>query len=301
MSNQEQLKCRRAARCIAVIVAVAMLTITGSSHAATFIYANSASSPSTQRLYKIDATTGAVVNTCLLKKGNGRGIVVISNLAYYTVADSNNVFKADINTCQDFGVAFSVFGAMGLSTMAFDGTNFCIGDYSGTKKAYYYSPTGTLITTVSLANCTASCDGLEFFNGKLISNRGDGLQPYDIYGTSGTLLNPAFITASFTATGIAFDGTNFFVSDIFGQKLQVYNGTTGVLVKTITITGMVQGANYIEDLSADYSLRPDTQPPPVVDPCCPPWNTTQLTNMLVYQGTGGIASTFTLVFNPTNP
>jgi hypothetical protein len=298
MNKQRQSNCRRAARRIAVIVAVAMVTIAGSSRAAvTFIYANSASSPNGQRLYTINATTGAVMKTCLLQKGNGRGIVVIGNLAYYTVADSNQVFKADITTCADLGVAFSVSGASGLSTMASDGTNLWIGDYSGSNKAYLYSPTGTLIKTVALANCVDYCDGLEFFNGNLISNRGDSVPPYDIYNNSGTLLTPAFINATFRATGIAFDGTNFFVSDIFNQKLQVYDGTTGAFVKTITITGLVPTANLIEDLSVDYSQLPDIQPP--LNPCCPPWNTTQLENMLVYQGTNGIAAPFTLVFTPT--
>ncbi|HSY51726.1 MAG TPA: hypothetical protein VLC46_23185 [Thermoanaerobaculia bacterium] len=36
------------------------------------------------------------------------------------------------------------------------------------------------------------------------------------------------------------------------------------------------------------------------DPCCPPWNSTQLEDMLVYQGSGGIAAPYTLVFTPTN-
>ena len=266
MSNQDKAQLRRRSRRIAILVAVAMLAINVSAHAAPmFIYANSATSPSSeQRLYKIDPATGAVVNTCLMQKGNGRGIVVVGNLAYYTVADSNNVFKADINTCADLGVAFSVSGATGLSTMAFDGTNFWIGDYSGTNQAYYYSPTGTLIKTISLADCAGYCDGLEFFNGKLISNRGDAMPPYDIYDTLGNLVTPAFITTAFEGTGIAFDGTNFFVSDIHSQKLQVYDGTTGAFVKTVTITGLAPNANEIEDLSADYSQRADIQSIPTL-------------------------------------
>jgi hypothetical protein len=35
------------------------------------------------------------------------------------------------------------------------------------------------------------------------------------------------------------------------------------------------------------------------DPCCPPWNATQLEDMLVYHGSGGIAAPYTLVFTPT--
>ncbi len=235
----------------------ATILFTGTVYAQQFIYGNSASSATDQRLYKIDATTGAVVKTCLMQKGNGRGIVIVGNIAYYTVADSNQVFKADITTCADLGTAFSVAGATGLSTMAYDGTNFWIGDYSGSSKAYYYSPTGTLINTITLADCGGHCDGLEFFNGKLISNRGDASNTgYDVYSTSGgTPITPQFIApTSYSGTGIAFDGTNFFVSDIYNQKLQVYNATTGTFVKTISITGLNANANVIEDLSADYQV-----------------------------------------------
>ncbi len=255
------------ARFIAVIAAVAMLTIAQSARAAAqFIYANSSCLLATdQRLYKIDTSTGAVVNTCLMQKGNGRGIVVVGNLAYYTVANSHNVYKADINTCADLGIAFSVAGASGLSTMAFDGTNFWIGDYSGTDHAYYYSPTGTLIRTVSLANCAGSCDGLEYFSGKLISNRGDLVPPYDVYDTNGVLLTPMFIAPSTGTTGIAFDGTNFFVSEILSQNLQVYDGTTGAFIRSVAVTGLAPAANLIEDVSFDYAQRPDIVSVPLLD------------------------------------
>src|SRR5215469_1654408 len=116
------------AHCAAVGAAAMFLTCTAA-QAQQFVYGNSASAPNNQWLYKIDKTTGAVVKACQMNKGNGRGIVVVNNIAYYTTA--------------------------------------------GTNKAFYYTPTGTLLATIALANCTGFCDGLEFFNGKLISNRGD--------------------------------------------------------------------------------------------------------------------------------
>jgi hypothetical protein len=207
-------------------------------------------------MYKIDKNTGAVVATCPQTKGNGRGMVVVGNVVYFTVADSGNIYKTNFATCSDDGIAFTVPGVNGIATIAFDGTNFWVGDYTGPNRAFLVSPTGTLLNTITLANCATYCDGLEFFQGKLISNRGDALSPgnYDVYSTSGTLQTPGFISATpFSATGIAFDGTNFYVSDIYNQKLQVYNGTTGAFIQTITITGMTL-ANVIEDLSADYSI-----------------------------------------------
>jgi hypothetical protein len=40
----------------------------------------------------------------------------------------------------------------------------------------------------------------------------------------------------------------------------------------------------------------DACPP---DPCCPPWNSSTLEDMLVYQGSGGIAAPYKLLFQPT--
>ena len=187
-----------------------------------------------------------------MAKGNGRGIVVVGSTTYYTTADSNNVFKTDFATCADNGIAFSVAGATGLSTIAFDGTNLWVGDYSGPNKAYLYTPSGTLLNTITLANCTSFCDGLEFFNGKLISNNADGGGNYSIYSTTGALITADFIVTGGFTTGIAFDGTNFFVSSptVSPRTLTKYNGTTGAFISTINLST----ADQIEDLSADYAI-----------------------------------------------
>ncbi len=74
--------------------------------------------------------TGAVVNNYDVSSGNGRGVVVVGNLMYTTNADSNSVYAYNLMTNTNLGVQFTVAGASALSTMAFDGTNFC-GDYSG--------------------------------------------------------------------------------------------------------------------------------------------------------------------------
>ncbi len=254
---------RLRAALVTVCSAIASLALMSSAQAQQFIYGNSAGNG----LYKIDKTTGIVAAQCQQSKGNGRGIVVVANVVYFTVANSGNVYKTNFTSCSDDGIAFAVPGSSGLSTIAFDGTNFWIGDYTGTNAAYYVSPTGTLITTIHLSQCTGFCDGLEFFNGKLISNKADRPPTgYDVYSTTGTLLQPDFIpgapTQPYDKTGIAFDGANFYVSDIANQNLQVFNGTTGAFIQTVHITGM-NFSTAIEDLSADYAivLGPPPAPP----------------------------------------
>ncbi len=237
---------------------IALLGLAGAGSAwAVPIYANNAGAP---RIDIIDSTTMTTTSSFVINggSGNGRGVVVVGNTLYFTLANSGNVYTHDLITNVET-VAFSVAGASGLSTIAWDGTSFWIGDYSGTQKAYNVSTTGALLSTITLGSCTSFCDGLEFFlvggQGRLISNRGDTQSPgiYDIYNTSGTLLQSAFITVSQSGRGIAFDGTNFFVAG--SNTISTFNGTTGALIATNTISG----THNFEDLSVDYTL---VLPPP---------------------------------------
>jgi len=233
-----------------------------------FIYANNAGF-GPDIVYKIDLTTGGnVVANYDVSSGNGRGVVVVGNIMYTTNADSNNVYAYDLTANASLGVQFTVAGASALSTMAFDGTNFWIGDYSGSNKAYLYTPTGTLLKTISLANCTGNCDGLEYIaagGGELVENRGDDVGPYDVYDTNGNLLTTEFINSSSAcggqeSTGIAFDGTDYFISCF--NKLGMYS-STGAFISDITVgAGGTSGdGTLIEDLSADYKVTLAPPPP----------------------------------------
>lgn len=258
-----------------VLVTVAFLfTFAYSARADEFVYGNNASSPTTADIVsKIDITTGTVVANYDVGTGNGRGVVVVGNTMYTTTAGSNNVYSFDLSTDTSNGVAFSVSGATALSTMAYDGTNFWIGDYSGTNNVYEYSPTGTLLSTISLSLCSSYCDGLEYLaanGGELISNEFDGAignSPYDIYKLDGTLVTAGFIDTSTACnsnpgtTGIAFDGTNYFVSCFYNSSLAEYD-SSGQFVQSIPFTGTV--SYYVEDLSANYAevLPPVSTPEP---------------------------------------
>ena len=139
--------------------------------------------------------------------------------------------------------------------MAFDGTNFWIGDYSGTNKAYYYSP-GNLNQDVTLSKARFY-DGLEFFNGNLIANEFDGFGGTntitDVYDTDGNLLTAGFIKTPNrpASTGIAFDGTNFWIAGVSDGKLYEYNGTTGAFISSVTVNPV---GHSFEDLSVDYNI-----------------------------------------------
>jgi PEP-CTERM motif len=221
-------------------------------------------------LQEYDITSGALLKQINAPRGNnGRGIVQIGDIVYYTSANTNGVYAYNWVTNTDLGTLFTIPGTSGLATIAYDGTNIWIGDYSGTNHAYLYSLGGTLLKTISLANCTGFCDGLEYLaigGGELISNRKDGFQGpaniYDIYDTNGNLLHSAFITGHDGSgnTGIAFDGTLFYVDNVNSGTIDEFD-INGNFVKTLHLTG----ESYFlgEDLSVNYAV---VLPPPVPEP-----------------------------------
>jgi hypothetical protein len=199
-----------------------------------------------------DLTTGALLTQFTAPNGNnGRGVVQVGDILYYTSANTNGVYAYNTATNTNLGTVFTVPGASGLATMAYDGTNFYIGDYSGTNNVYKYSPTGTLLATIALANCTGFCDGLEYANGFLVSNRSDEGSIYDKYSLTGTLIKSAFITAPGGGnTGIAFDGTTYYTDLVNSGGMLNEFDSNGNFIKTLTLTGQ----NYFlgEDLSVNY-------------------------------------------------
>jgi DNA-binding beta-propeller fold protein YncE len=90
--------------------------------------------------------------------------------------------------------------------------------------------------------------------GYLISNRCDAFcGTYDVYDLNGNLVTSnLFTTPNGEGTGIAFDGTNFYVSNIFGGQVWEYS-SGGVLLNTLTLSGYPNGfAPLVEDLSFNY-------------------------------------------------
>ncbi|MCW6511288.1 YncE family protein [Lichenifustis flavocetrariae] len=214
-------------------------------------------------IQEYDLTTGALLDQINAPNGsNGRGIVQIGNDLYYTSATTGSVFEYNYVTNTDLGTVFTIPGASGLSTIAYDGHSLYVGDYSGTNAVYKYSLGGTLQQTLHLANCTGYCDGLEYANGYLIENEGDADNIYDKYDLSGNIVKQDFITGTpGGSTGIAFDGTNYYTDNVFTPGSVNEYDSAGNFIKTLNFSGQ----NYYagEDLSVNYSVViPSTVPLP---------------------------------------
>ena len=239
---------------------------------------------------------GTPVKAFTQDKGNGRGIVVVGDTIYYTTAGSGNVYTRRVSDNVDTGIAFTIAGARGLQSISYDGTNFWVGDYSGTTKAYLVSATdGSLLKTITLtgAGTEGFYDGLEYFNGKLIANKYDGGfqraggNQYSVFDLDGGLLQKDFINTNGhgNGTGIAFDGTNFYIADIGNNKITQWDGSTGSFIQSITLGGFHGG---VEDLSFDFAGRSDTCGGPNQPPCITPGVPEPSTYAMLMLGLAGV-------------
>jgi hypothetical protein len=266
---------------VGVLGALGFLGATPSQAAPLEIWGNSAGS---NAIEGFNEATGALENQFVGNPaGNGRGIVVVGNVIYYTFTGNGTIFALNATTGAPLPADDIATGQTSLATIAYDPFNsategtgkggFWLGDYSGTNNAYFYDlNTNSVTHTVALGKCGSFCDGLEFFvdasgNHRLISNEYDGglggVNTYDVYDTSGNLITPAFIVGHQTSnTGIAFDGTDFFVSNIFNSSLSEYN-SSGAYIQDITLGGpLPPGGRLIEDLSFNYNIVIPTVPEP---------------------------------------
>jgi hypothetical protein len=197
------------------------------------------------------------------RSDNGRGIALLGDTIYYTTATSGNIYITNATTHADMGILVNT-GFAGIANVATDGTFIYANNYQDSSGIINkYNTAGTLVGTVTVGVGFNGRDGFEVQNNPninggaltFISNRGDAQGPYDVYNASGTLIISAFIDPSvqgiFDPTGIAYDGTNYYVSSVHGNKLLQYSGT-GAFIRTLDLSGLPEpnGARLLEDLSA---------------------------------------------------
>jgi hypothetical protein len=117
------------------------------------IYSNNAGTPFVQ---SFDTVTGNLIFGFTGSGSNGRGVVVVGDVVYTTEASTGNVSRFDRTTGAPLGGRFTIPGAGGISTISFDGDNFWTSDYTGTNQAFYVSPTGVVLKTITLSLSEAS-------------------------------------------------------------------------------------------------------------------------------------------------
>lgn len=263
---------------VAGLVLMSMTSAQGS-----VIWGNSASGGNVN-LEAFDSATGLLipgqqflVPNLTARSDNGRGVALLGNDIYYTTAGSGNIYKTNVITHADLGIVVNT-GFSGIANIATDGTFLYANDYQATNGVINkYTPAGVLVGSITLSGLDAvgasSRDGFEVQNNPnimggattFIANRYDGgngptfgsvVGAYDVYDSTGVEIISGFITPNANgtngATGIAYDGNHYFVSDIFNNRLFEYDGL-GTFVKIIDLSANPpppSGIRQLEDLSA---------------------------------------------------
>jgi len=250
------------------------------------IWGNNASSGNVN-LEAFDSTTGLLipgqqflVPNLIAQGDNGRGVAVLGNDIYYTTANSGNIYKTNALTHTDLGIVVDT-GFAGIANIATDGVFLYANDYQATNGVINkYTPDGVLVGSVTLTGPDAigasSRDGFEVQTNPnilggattFIANRYDGGDgpflgsiegAFDVYDGNGAEIISGFIRPNEVsgitiggATGIAYDGNHYFVSDILNNRLLEFDGL-GSFVRLIDLSANPpppSGQRFLEDLSA---------------------------------------------------
>jgi uncharacterized protein (TIGR03437 family) len=234
-------------RTLSALAALSVLAVASPAGTTVWAFNSSVGDPHIQA-YDLD--TGAAVADFVAPhkdanrgRANGRGIAVLGTRIYYSLADTPNVYITDTVTHADLGIAFTTPLSPGINSLAWDGANLWLvasqpqNPAAQDDKVYKYSPTGALLQTLVLprpANSNLVRDGIEITPAGIVADRNS--VPYDVYDFSGHLIQADLITASFRTTGIAFDGTNYIVSDALNGKLAIFD-QAGNFLRSVALTG----------------------------------------------------------------
>lgn len=220
-----------------------------------------------QTIQKLNGDTGAVVDSFAVPFGLGSAasIAFVGNTGYYTLLFETDVHKVDMTTHAYGGVAFNIGSTAGFTNGITTDSNghlwFADGGDGALKE---FNTVGTLLSTHAFPVAANSFrDGSVVFDDKVVANRGDQQGPYDLYSIGAgnsplTLVTSSFITALGGNNGIAYNGTNFYVS----------NEQTHIVSKYTAAGAFVSQANL--DPNSRYEnwtfASQDIVPAPVPEP-----------------------------------
>jgi hypothetical protein len=251
----------------------AILLAAASLHADVVLWAMDAKG-SNSNIEQWDATTGSLLTSFVLPNPaaqghTGRGIAVVGSNIFYSVDSSGTVFSTNPSGT-DLGTAFNT-GLPGIGSIASDGQFLYLAPTnsttSGNETVLKYTFGGTLINTITMVPSngpeegTVGRTGLEIVGNNFVANQGDNEGPYDKFDSAGNLLTAAFLNpGEFSFTGVAFDGSIYYVADEEAQPsvLRLFNASGGSL-GLVTLTGC-PGPNQqcdLQDLSVVVSLVPE--------------------------------------------
>ena len=199
------------------------------------------------------ATDGSLLRQVNLGAGfSPGGIALVGNTGYVSSTTDGLIRSFDLSTGA-LGSSFSS-GKAALGSLSADGNGLWANDYGGGNFAFHFTFAGVNDQSVRLANCGSFCNAIEYYrigtNGFLLANRGETEDPaaYDVYTTTGTLVQAGLISGVPTGAGAAYDpmASLFYVSNVFDGTLQTYN-LNGTAAGTVTLGGTAPDTGFQTD------------------------------------------------------
>ena len=246
-------------RAAAAVVALTTVSGAGVAHADSFFWAIN----QFQTIQKLNGDTGAVVDSFAVPNGqfSAASVAIVGSKGYYTELGDQNIYKFDLATHADEGVAFTISNTQGYTNgITTDSSgNLWFAD-GGNGALQEYSTSGTFLGAHAFpTDAFAYRDGSVVFGNKVVTNRGDQTGPYDLYTLDGTmngaltLVTSSFITTTSSGSnGIAFNGTNFYTSDEQAHKVSKWD----INGNFVSIADLDPGSRYENWTFASQDIVP---------------------------------------------
>ena len=216
-----------------------------------------------QTIQKLNGDTGAVVDSFTVPNGmfSAASVAIVGSKGYYTELGNTNVYKFDLATHADEGIAFTITQPTagytnGVTTDSSGNLWFADGQDGALQE---YTTAGVFLGAHAFPTAADSFrDGSVVFGNKVVTNRGDQEGPYDLYSLDGsmngalTLVTAGFIGAGSGSNGIAFNGTNFYTSDEQAHKVSKWD----INGNFVSIANLDPGSRYENWTFASQDIIP---------------------------------------------
>lgn len=227
------MKMKKITKAMVAISGALSLLGAGSAHAAPLFWAINQFTT----IQELNGDTGAVVDSFAVPFGSGTGasIAVVGNTGYYTLLSDANVYKVDMTSHTYGGIAFNTGDSSLMNGITVDSAAHLWFAHGGASALQEFNTAGTLLSTHAFPNAAfAYRDGSVVFGGFVVANRGDQQGPYDKYALPAgandplTYVSQPFIVdpvQNFGNNGIAFNGTDFYISNEQLHQVCKYNSS----------------------------------------------------------------------------
>ncbi len=185
-----------------------------------------------------------LVNIDFVNGGTTRGFCVFGGIVYHTQSASSNIGTFDASTGETIGG--KAIGVGVLRQLAYDGKYVWAGYNAEPQKLLRLTRKLVVVDSIEfgsaggLVDVSQQIDGFTVFNGfVLLCRRNVGAAAtetkFHLYNTRGQLVHMNFIVASGRHTGVTYDGTYIYTSNVDSDLIHAWNPDNGEEVTSFAL------------------------------------------------------------------